>query len=56
LVTTQTDLAVDQQNCLPTAYSGQRLEYVTEERRRTAPHRPASQIAVADRSTNSRLD
>jgi hypothetical protein len=39
LVTTQTDLAVDQQNCLPTAHSGQRLEYVTEERRRTAPPR-----------------
>jgi hypothetical protein len=45
----QADLAFDQQNCLPTAYSEQWLEYVP--RSAGAPHRPASRIALADRST-----
>jgi hypothetical protein len=40
----QADLAVDQQNCLPTAYFEQRLEYVTEERRSSTPARQPDRV------------
>jgi hypothetical protein len=40
----QADLAVDQQNCLATAYSGQWLEYVTEERRSSTPDRQPDRV------------
>src|ERR1700759_3980319 len=36
-IAAQADVAVDQQNCLPTAHSGQWLEYVTQQRRGFAP-------------------
>jgi len=40
----QADLAVDQQNCLSTAYSEQWLEYVTEERRSSTPGPPVGSL------------
>ena len=40
----QADLAADQRNCLPTAYSEQWLEYVTEERRSSTPARQSDRV------------